>query len=44
MMCQDRGTEVNSLLNRGPEGHAILFDRARQGFDYVVTTLEDSFR
>jgi hypothetical protein len=28
----------------GPAGRSILLDRARKGFDYVVTTLEDCFR
>ena len=44
LMCQDRGMEVNSLLEMGPAGRSILLDRARKGFDYVVTTLEDCFR
>ena len=44
LICQDRGPEVNSLLNKGPEGHSILFERARKGFEYVATTLEDCFR
>lgn len=44
MMCQDRGAEVNNLLEMGPGGHSILMDRARQGFNFVATTLEDCFR